>query len=224
MKKNFLIVSALAAMLATPAVSFGAAHVWFQLESGDVTLVSSGQDQTLVLDKSDAAQVYSFTVSMMANIDLGVLGHSTDLMADGPVTAGPFAGINPGVPDFFFTNAPGNQPPEAGTFADDIGSSVVGQYLGAAVNLGTIELTIDKTSGPTGDISVFARVGGLGWGDSSADGAPDVFYGPNTALDGNPVGGTPYGTLPVITIRQIPEPATMGLLALGAIAVVRRRR
>lgn len=226
MKKNMFMVAALVGAFAMPAISQGAAHVWFELSdagTSGVTQVSGGLDQTLILDKPADPGIYTFTLSMKANIDQGVLGHSTDLAADGPVAAGPFAGINPGVPDFFFTNAPGNLPPEAGTFADDIGSSVVGQYLGQ-VTLGTIEITIDKTNGPIGEINIFARVGGLGWGDSSADGAPDVYYGPNAALDGNPVAGTPYGDLAVVTIRQVPEPATMSLLGLGALALIRRRR
>ena len=88
MKKNFAITAALAAMFAMPALSMGAAQVWFTLASGDVTESSSGAGQTLELVRGDAAQVYDFTVTMWANVTgIGVFGANTSMIADGPIVA-----------------------------------------------------------------------------------------------------------------------------------------
>lgn len=228
MKKNLFMLVALAGAFAMPAASQGAAHVWFELSNAGtsgVVQTGGGPDQTLILEKPSDPGIYTFEVTMYANINLGILGHSTDLGAlpGENVSAGPFAGHDPGA--IFFTNFPGTQPPEAGTFADDFGSSVIGQYNGPNSELGSLTITIDKTGGPIGDILIFARVGGLGWGDTSADGAPDVYYGPNGFVDGNPNLQVPaFGNLPVIQIVQVPEPATLSLLGLGVLALIRRRR
>jgi hypothetical protein len=48
--------------------------------------------------------------------------------------------------------------------------------------------------------------------------------GPNPPDWGNAATYGTWGDLPVITINTIPEPASLGLLAIGALALIRRRK
>jgi hypothetical protein len=82
-------------------------------------------------------------------------------------------------------------------------------------------LSKDGTQGwEPGWTDIHTTIGYLGW-----DGTPDVFFqfGDNDPIPvGSPGGQSPAG--PVISLFNIPEPATIMLLCLGALFLTRRRR
>lgn len=224
MKKNFAITAALAAMFALPALSHGAAQIWWTLDGGDASLVSSGVGQALVVETGDAAQVYSFTATMWANVTAPALySANTTLSADGPVAASSWVAVPPtGGAE---TPAGGLNTPGAGDIATNFGAATFSGpgYIGNDINLGTLTFTIDKTGGPTGAVNIFARVGNGLFGTSDF-GTATVDYGPNLGVNGGVVGAS--GNMPVITINEavIPEPATLSLFGIGVLALIRRRR
>ncbi|MCB9853172.1 MAG: PEP-CTERM sorting domain-containing protein [Phycisphaerales bacterium] len=223
MKKNFAITAALAAMFAMPAFSMGAAQIWWTLDSGDASQVSGGVGQTLVLNRGDAAQIYDFTVTMWANVtNVGLFSANTTLTANGAVSATAAALNAP--PGGGVTPAGGLNTPGPGPIATNFGGATFSGtgYLGNMINLGTISLRIDNTGGAVGNVDIFAQVGSGVFGQSDFQ-AATVDYGPNLGIDGG-VEGNGAGGLPVITIIQVPEPATLSLIGLGALALIRRRR
>jgi hypothetical protein len=115
-------------------------------------------------------------------------------------------------------------------------------YNFAAVNTGGAELTAAWVSnggnGPTGHVLNFSLTlgalapgqvlnvfGDMGPGDTVEAANGFAWYGRvanNEVIYG--YGGTSFGNLPIITITNIPEPASMALLVLGAVALMRRRK
>jgi hypothetical protein len=223
MKKNLFMVVALVGAFMMPAVSQGAATVWFEYAGGDLAAVSGGgPNETLVLEKDLTPGTYNFAVTMYANVtDIGVFGANSTLVADGPVSVSSATLNGPanGIP----TNANGLGVVGPGPIAVNFGGIAIfgSGYLGDNIDMGTFNLTIVKTD-PIGDINITAIIGGQRWGNSDST-ATQVTFGPNPSVSGGTIGnGT--GGLPVISIVQVPEPATLSLLGIGAMALIRRRR
>lgn len=228
LKRNLLVVAMVAA-LGVPAVSYGSAQIWFTLDSGDAIGSTGGVDQTLVIDRLDAAQVYNFTVQMWATVSpTGLYSHNTTLMADGAASSSPLMDAA-GPPDGSFSFAsPGTGAGTAGpgNILNNFGNGTFSGngWIGNAIPLGKLTLTVDDTSGVPGDISIFAKVGTGSYGIQGGGFETQVFFGPNPAVTGQGAAGIGFGALPIITIREIPEPASLTLFGIGAIALLRRRR
>ncbi|HPF41601.1 MAG TPA: PEP-CTERM sorting domain-containing protein [Phycisphaerae bacterium] len=222
MKKNLFMLAALVGALIAPSVSNAAATVWFEYAGGDVAQTGGGAaNETLVLEKSNAPGTYTFSVTMWSNVtDIGVFGANTTLLADGPITT--TSAVLNGPPNGLPTPANGLGVEGPGPIAVNFGGiAIFGTgYLGLS-NMGTFTFEINKTD-LIGDINIYAVIGGQRWGNANSTGT-QVSFGPNGPVDGAVIGAGSDG-LPVITITQVPEPATLSLLGLGAIALIRRRR
>jgi hypothetical protein len=224
MKKNMFMVAALVGALAMPAISQGAATVWFEYVGGDGAPTSGGgPGETLVIEKPNAPGTYHFTINMVANVtDVGIYGNITTLLADGPVAASDLTVVPPpgGAPNA----ASGLGTPGPGPIAVNFGGAVFSGngYLGPDLLMATIDLTIVKLGGEMGDVGIYPVIGTTLWGDQFF-GAPDVSFGPNGPVSGAVAGAGANG-LPSVVIHWVPEPATLSLLGLGAIALIRRRR
>jgi hypothetical protein len=88
-----------------------------------------------------------------------------------------------------------------------------------AVPLNMFRLSKDKTPGGPATYLVHAGIGVDDWGQDDGNAAL-VRFGVNAPIEG--FGGT-NAPLPVISITNIPEPATLGLLSIGLIGFIRRR-
>ena len=224
MKKNFAITAALAAMFALPTLSMGAAQIWWTLDSGDGTQVQGGVGQELRIERLQDAGVYNLTLTMWANVTAPALySANTTLSADGAVAATAWNAVPP--TGGAATPAGGLNTPGPGDIATNFGAATFSGpgYIGNMLNLGSMSLTINDVNPLAGpDVSIFARVGNGLFGTSDFATAT-VDYGPNLGVNGGVVGAS--GALPVVTIIEIvPEPATLSLLGLGALALIRRRR
>jgi hypothetical protein len=222
MKKNLFMVAALVGAFAMPAVSQGSASIWFEYVSGPtqgLDPVSQGEGQVLSIDKPDGPGLYEYTINMLANVDgVGLYSANTTLSADGPAAV---TGT--------ILNAPvGGAPTPAGglnTFGPgDIATNFGGAtfsgpgYTGQNILLGTLTIVIDKAG--TNGVNISARVGTGVFGQQDFQ-AADVRYADGAFVSGGIVGNAENIA---ITFNNVPEPATMSLLGLGAIALIRRRR
>lgn len=87
----------------------------------------------------------------------------------------------------------------------------------------SFRLVLTKVATDTNPVSVSAENGPNAWG--ATDGTSgSVQYGGNASGNGNPHNLYGPGPVPVINITQTPEPATLGLIGLGVVALIRRRK
>ncbi len=91
-----------------------------------------------------------------------------------------------------------------------------------------MDLVITKTKnlGDTNTADIYVRVGTGAWGvddPSFSQSAGQFQFGPNAPTSENGAAGTQFA-LPLIRIVNSPEPASLALLGLGALALIRRSR
>jgi hypothetical protein len=234
MKRMILSLGVVAALAAN---TYGAGQVWYSATStsASATVGSSGPGQTLELgcDKTPGAAVCTWDVSLMyTTADGGQTGWALDLFAPAGsaadfsvtnavavanvISAG---GTTPGAPGVAFGG--GIVDPRI-LWGDISGFNAAppggpGQYT-----LMTFTLTKGGLDGAVHNLTAWIGGGAFGGNDDPLTGAEIVQIGPNVPVDGSPTGiELP---LPVITVTNIPEPATLSLLALGGIALIRRRK
>jgi hypothetical protein len=109
----------------------------------------------------------------------------------------------------------------AGAFTTGTGSLYTYAADGNAWSVFRFTLSKDKDPFTLGLSQIFAETGGIEWAGTTGG----VF---NAEVGGNPsqniaFDGTAYGNS-VITIQNVPEPATMVLFGVGALCLLRRRR
>lgn len=91
--------------------------------------------------------------------------------------------------------------------------------------LGSFVLSKNKLPGELNTSFIYANVGVLEFGGDDAGGYEIITLGGNDPQPGYGF-GFPYYVTPnaVITVRNTPEPATLGLIGLGVLALARRRK
>jgi len=230
MKKTFCMIAALAAFALAPVAANASATVWMNYtggsaSDGDLTVIQNGgPGAQLILEKPQTGTA-TFTVDVIANVNLAAAfsSTSTNLSTNSSNIAvsesnvnllGPTNGAN------LNQITPGFAP---GPLLNDFGQGdfFFGITPGDGLLLGTITFVIDKSNGEDGfDIAIDGSIGNTAWAFQGA-GIDPVIFGDGPGTNGANLGEF-GGTF--ATIRNIPEPATLSLLGLGAVALIRRRR
>jgi len=183
-----------------------------------------GQGQALNLScDTSLASPCSWVITMRAALGAGgITGWSSDLKTaagNGVSASGP--AIPAGSP---FDNAQFPGTPGAGqSLLLSSRAQTFTPVQPSTLSLLTFTLT---RSFAAGDLTLATIQGGTAqsaqivWGNDTTGDYENVGFGPNPA--GSGAEGT-LGALPVINVQNVPEPTSLGLLALGAMAIIRRR-
>lgn len=243
------LVLALALVLSVSSSANAAAFVWAQLGAGSspgVAQVSGGESgASLVLTKPNTPGTYTINIDVMvrsstAAATQGITGYRSVFLksaTDTGLSLGAFSNLNPMA--WTGTVGAGSNANTGNTLIDALGNNRSGTQTtissgNSPKNIYSLSLTIVKEPGVV--FGAEHRV----WGAVSGGGAwaqlpvADNFVtmGPNPSTSG--AAGSAVDTqaerdsvvanlLPLIIIRNVPEPATIGLLALGMLGLIRRR-
>lgn len=236
MKVARILALAAVATLAVTSMSFAAGAVWFeaQAQTPNATAGTSGPGGTLELgcDISGSTRCDWLVTIQYQNFDGGAFSSSIDLGTINPDDDGKFnvkqialgANALQVTPNPFGINLPGGQ------LLDNVGGSNLsaGGAPAGLYTIATFVLSKNKLPGELQTSLLFAGVGGTEFGGNDDGGFYEVIgIGPNAPASGFNPGPWPYaaeGALPVIVVRNTPEPATIGLFGLGVLALARRRK
>lgn len=232
MKLKVLVVAF--ALLGATAVANAADNAWFSLESVSTGVTATwGSGQTLIIDKDSSAGL-SVTLTIGYNVTA----------ANGALSAwhidlnSPDAGLS--VVGGSLTGLAANATSAEGAGSENAGGNLFtnfGQtFIGANGStglVGTFQLTIEKQPGdPLTTRNIFGTFGVSTQADNVGTWYGFVGANPNATFGNALYGfnGYDFGTyttrpsLPVITINNVPEPATLALLGLGVVCLIRRRK
>lgn len=232
------MAAALVALACTTS-AFGSVQVWYSATGlNPQSTVSTGVDapgplKTLKLecDTSSGAVACSWAITMNAEIAGGLTGWGTDLGTLNGQTSvsNPAAPAgNPFPAGNTFVGTPGNL---ANLLTGSFAFATSGPFPTGSKQLLTFTLTRNMAANELAISSIVARHGG-DWGNIGAEADANgydiaVRYGPSSPLNGSAFddnGDVRVGNQPVITIKGVPEPSSIALLALASAAVLRRRR
>jgi hypothetical protein len=200
--KQFKGTLALLIALASGSAAQAVNQVWFTAPGS----ASEGPGQPLVLNGPG-----NWTVTMMLSVDAdtAIAGWANDFTG----TAGlAVTGFNYSATPFTFPNG-GETFGPAPNLLIGAGNATFGTPAGQ----GTYTLMTFNLGSSTNSGSVSTTVGPFEW--AGAAGYPSVQFG-----DNNPVIATGGTVIPNAVIQIVPEPATLGLLCVGLVSLLRRRR
>jgi len=213
------------AMLGLVTTANAADTAWFSLENAPAGVTANLVDGQLQIEKDDGLAPNPVTLVIGYNFTNTNI-YSSGLMSSWSISlSSPDAGLSIGGLTYdlaggYDSQLLGGSGASPGTFLDSFGQGSTSQSGGVGL-VGTFELIIDKGifAGP---YNIFGAFGGS---EQIYDSGYAWFgaVGPNVSDIYGTI-GTSFGALPVITITNIPEPATIGLLGLGVVALIRRRR
>lgn len=238
MKVARILALAAVATLAVTSMSFAAGTVWFEAASASPNASVVGQGGpggTAVLDCdiSGALRCEWLITIQYQNFDGGAFGSSIDLGTlassdEGKFSIKEFANASnqlQALPNFSQTNLGG------GWLIDNAGGGNV-TATGAPAGLYTIATFILSKNKLPGELQTSTLHSRIGQGEFGGNDQPSTFHeviaiGPNAPAPGyGNFSPWPDGALPgpVIVVRNTPEPATLGLIGLGVLALARRRK
>lgn len=209
---------------------------WFNFVGGDGVAVDGGPGKALSIEKDVADGRYEFTVRLMVNNNgtSALSGHASDFWlgaTNATVTTKDVTtlqgwsvqaldGINGADP------IQGNDPAKLVSNIGEAGITIFNDVLVApgAQDVGLVEWTfsIEKSGGQVGDVTdIHFGIGRSLWAVTPPNAGQLLAVGPNGPIATN---NQAVSALPVISIVNVPEPATLALLGFGALALIRRRR
>ena len=224
-----LILVGLVAGLLVPGVASADALSWFTMSGGQGNVITEGPEQTLLIEKDPAAGTYTFDIDWWIGYtgpEAANWGAALDLTTNDPNVAVSMNVQNQGAA-YPLLGGPGTVFPAPGQILENmfVGTfNFAGTPAGATNHIGSFRLTVTKAQpDPGGVVELTPGIGLGGWIQSNFL-ADFVKFGadPGPLLDGLDI--TAVASIPAIRIVNIPEPATLALLGLGAVAMIRRRR
>lgn len=232
-----MLALAAAMSLAVASSANAAGRVWFEAApaTGGSSVITPAGSPTLELecDLTQGLRCDWVITILYENFDGGAFSSSIDLGTLAPEDDGKFTvkQLNLGQNDLQVSPNPFAINGANGLLVENAGGSNLSP-AGAPAGLYTIAtlvLSKVKLPGEFNTSFIYAGIGGTEFGGNDPDGFD--FYevvqiGPNPPVIGYNPGPWPDNALdgPVIVVRNVPEPATIGLIALGALALIRRRK
>ena len=222
-------VVAIVAVLVAASAANAATHIWFAASNpaGGAAIQTAGAAGQSTALRCDATAAFcTWTITMAYQNDAGdtnLASWANDLFMREQVSGK--ISIDTGSVVYASNNFTAHPAPVTygnGPMLEQNASGFDFGAGGSGGNLATFTLRkVKNGSGSTNTDHIYVQTGGLEWG--TVDGAnPDMQAGSNPTVASGGAGGTDLGD--VITITNFPEPTSLVLLGLGAVALIRRRR